>query len=191
TAILILQPSQHLSNMASRFMKRLIGATVCAFIAFAFICVSFFTQDWMVIVILGIAVKAGVPTGVFPWYCISAGADGWDKCFFFLMLFAWIFQFVALVTGVVALLFRGIRFISTHLFCGTQALITLLIIAELILYGVQYDRNLEAFNYIPGLSVSLGYSYWLLVVAAIFSIVTFANAAGATERARHDDCDCD
>nr|CDJ88956.1 CRE-CLC-1 protein [Haemonchus contortus] len=183
--------------MPSHLMKLLIGATICAVATLVFICISLFTQGWVEVDVTEIGLQVTGSSGIFPWKCVSAGtcnvfwntADGWDFTFFFLMLFAWIFQIAALITAFVALLVPRHRYKFMHQFCGTQTLITLFLIVELILYGIEYDRNLGTLNYIPGVSVSLAYSYWLCLVAAIFSVVTFMIAGAATKRARHHGCD--
>ncbi|VDO28151.1 unnamed protein product [Haemonchus placei] len=139
-----------------------------------------------------------VSVGIFPWQCVSSNtcnvfwdtADGWDMLFFFLMLFAWIFQFFALITAAVALFVLRFRYKFTHHFCGTQGLITVLLIAELVLYGIEYDRNLGGLENIPGVSVTLGYSYWQSLAATIFSIAALFIGGAAAKRARHHDCEC-
>ncbi|XGW33050.1 hypothetical protein V3C99_017505, partial [Haemonchus contortus] len=162
--------------MPSHSMKWLIPATICAVTTHVCICCSLFTQDW--VEVSGVALQASVSSGIFPWECVSSNtcnvfwdtADGWDKCFFFLMLFAWIFQFFVLITAAVALFVPRLRYNFTSLFHGIQGLVFLLLGVEVILYGIKYDRNLGGLEDIFGVTVTLGYSYWFSTVAVMLAV---------------------
>ncbi|KAK5965632.1 hypothetical protein GCK32_001289 [Trichostrongylus colubriformis] len=185
--------------MPSQVMKLLIGANICAVVTMIFICISLFTQEWVTVSVSVLGIGVSDSAGIFPWGCISSNtcdafwnnADGWDIMFFIVMLLAWIFQFCALIPAVMALFIPRFRRRCTHNFSAAQILVTLLLVVVLITYGIEYDRNTA--NLLPsgtaGLNVSLGSSYWLLLVATIFSLVTASISGSASKKMLHHDCE--
>ncbi|KAL6722705.1 hypothetical protein Aduo_017803 [Ancylostoma duodenale] len=79
------------------------------------------------------------------------------------------------------------RFHLASGFAGLQTVITILLFFVLICYGATYRRNTDWLTLVGG-DISLGASYWLCLVATIFSLVAMGLGGTAVKKAR--ECEC-
>ncbi|KAK6032592.1 hypothetical protein OSTOST_01230, partial [Ostertagia ostertagi] len=103
-------PSFFTQKMPSHLMSLLISSTIAAVVTFIFVCISLFTQEWVTVTVSASIISISQSAGIFPWGCVTSNtcnlfwdsADGWDIMFFLVMLFAWVFQFFALIPAAMA-----------------------------------------------------------------------------------------
>ncbi|EYC00444.1 hypothetical protein Y032_0115g473 [Ancylostoma ceylanicum] len=85
-----------------------------------------------------------------------------------------------------ALVLAKRRFHLAGGFSGLQTVVTILLLFVLICYGATYKRNTDWLTLVGG-DISLGSSYWLCLVATIFSIVAMGLGGTAVKKAREYD----
>ncbi|ETN84047.1 hypothetical protein RB195_026178 [Necator americanus] len=173
-------------------MKFLLASCISAIVTYVFVSISLFTPAWVSAKVSAFGLSAKKSAGIFPWGCVSANtcslfwnnADGWAIVLFLSMLFAWIVQFFAVVSIILAVVIQRYRCTLTRGFVGKQTLVTILLLFTLIGYGATYDRSAGVYFSI-GVTFSLDSSYWLCLVATIFSIVAMGFGGTTVKQARH------
>ncbi|RCN33630.1 hypothetical protein ANCCAN_20527 [Ancylostoma caninum] len=173
-------------------MKLLLAAGASAVVTFIFTNVSLFTREWVTATLDQPGIHLAQSVGIFPWWCLSDNtcsyfwnnAGGWAIACFLAMVFADVWQLGALVELLLALILVKRRYHFSKGFAGSYAVILILLLFVIIAFGITYKTNVAWLGFYG--NPVLGYSYWLCLVAAAFSIVTVGLAAKALDQVKRD-----
>ncbi|KIH59675.1 hypothetical protein ANCDUO_10084 [Ancylostoma duodenale] len=167
-------------------MKLLLAAGASAVVTFIFTNVSLFTREWVTATLDQPGIHLAQSVGIFPWWCLSDNTCSyfWNRFLFTLDSEFTPSRWLPISTPVRKPkeicedyeLFRFLvkrRYHFAKGFAGSYAVILILLLFVVIAFGITYKKN-------------LGYSYWLCLVAAAFSIVTVGLAAKALDQVKKD-----